>query len=155
MVLDAGGGTVDWTVHECILRGRGGGQGGPRAGAQGCRSHAAGSDVGCGADAMEQTVLSEAVHAVGEMLGSTLLDRAFMTHLREEVGSEVGILSPPWFPSLDTWIVHPLFHYSCCHACQVYEKWARAHPQEVLLVLNQWEALKCLFGGTDHSSGEG
>ena len=37
-----------------------------------------------------QTVLSEAVHAEGGLLGSTLLDRAFMAHLRGEVGEQVG-----------------------------------------------------------------
>ena len=52
-------GTVDWTIHNCILRGG-------------------------------ETVLSEAVHAVGEVLGSTLLDHAFMAHLREEVGDKVS-----------------------------------------------------------------
>ncbi len=36
-----------------------------------------------------QTLLAEAVWAVGEVLGSTLLDAAFMTHLKGEVGEEV------------------------------------------------------------------
>ena len=80
MVLDAGGGTVDWTVHQCIQRGGLGAQAGePDDGGDG-------EDGGAG----RQSVLSEAVHAVGHVLGSTLLDKAFMSHLREEVGAEVS-----------------------------------------------------------------
>ena len=29
---------------------------------------------------------------------------------------------------------------------QVFDAWSLSHPHEQLLVLNQWEALKCMFG---------
>jgi hypothetical protein len=114
MVLDAGGGTVDWTVHECILRGEIKGEqdtmGGNQAVQRGTES----------SEASEQTVLSEAVHAVGEMLGSTLLDRAFMVHLQDEVGAKVGqhsmdIVKTTPFIILGHSLIAIILWYECSH----------------------------------------
>ena len=88
MVLDAGGGTTDITIHKCIK-------------SQG------------GAVRME-----EATWATGAPLGSTLLDERFLSFFKDEVG-EIA-----------------------------YDVWVKSQlgSQEILVVLDQWENIKCAFG---------
>lgn len=94
MVLDAGGGTTDITIHKCMKR-------------EG------------GAVRME-----EATWAEGASLGSTQLDTEFLSFFRSEVGEK----------AYDEWIKTPL------------------GAQELLMVLGQWESLKCAFGRDENSA---
>eukprot|EP00798_Chlamydomonas_sp_ICE-L_P030760 gene30760-35798_t len=89
MVVDAGGGTTDITIHTVESRGGG------------------------------ELVLAEATHAVGEMVGATTIDTAFMNIYKQKVGE------------------------------QALNAWKHDHPREYQLVCDKFEAVKRIFTGND------